>query len=52
MQLLQKCDTIRLMAAAAILSVILVSIVLAFAVYDMLKAQPSAVRTSEGYVQI
>ncbi len=40
------------MATIALLTIALVGIVLAFALYDMLKAQPSAIRTNEGYVQI
>ena len=40
------------MAIIALTIIALVGIVLAFALYDMLKAQPSCVHTSEGYVQI
>lgn len=39
-------------ATIALLTIALVSIPLAFALYHMLKAQPSCIRTDEGYVQI
>ncbi len=39
-------------AAITLLTIALVGIGLALALYDMLKAQPSCVRTDEGYVQI